>query len=120
MALTYDLSKVKDRQQFFPDTESGDLNPVTTTIIFGTMITGIGELTEQNAPEFYARLHLAEQLRGPLAYNGHGEPITITPQYVKGHIGLKTNVFPKETRAAWLKRYVSPELTESVQKFHDA
>lgn len=86
------------------------MNPVTETIIFMTVVTGIGELTDETIPEFQARLDFIYALTGQaelLAFkDGEDEPteIRITREDLERHKGLSTNVFPIEKRAAWTKR----------------
>ena len=88
------------------------LSPLTHQLIFATMSTGIGEITENTYQEFWARLVWVDRV------SGHGDRKTnewdkkskawverdVTVADVKAHIGLSTNVWPMEKRAAWLKR----------------
>jgi hypothetical protein len=95
--------------------------PYTDVLIWYTMFTDIGwEVTEENAPEFYARIHLMEKLGSPLlsapARTKSGRlakrggrpylvPCYITPEDVKSVIGLRVNVSP-EPRLKWAKKKV--------------
>ncbi|MGZ4659692.1 MAG: hypothetical protein ACXVYB_00265 [Arthrobacter sp.] len=73
--------------------------PQKESLIFSTMSVGIGAITEENCEEWYSRY-----LQTYLAY-GWGEPY-LTLQHVKYGIGLRTNVFPKETPAAFRKKLI--------------
>lgn len=90
MSLNWDLRAIESR-----DLSEEGLR-VTESLIWGTMATGIGEITEENWAEFHARLAFAAKLDGIEA---------VSPQKVRAHIGLKTNVFPNKTRAQWLRRF---------------
>lgn len=80
---------------------------VTQGIIFGCMITGIGEITEKTAGEWYARYKVIANLKGFTPY---------TRAEVNERIGLKTNVFGVESRAKWLKRHFDRILDEYANK----
>jgi hypothetical protein len=104
MALNWNLEKCKDLEEIKSKEEWG----VTESIIWTTMITAIGHITENNWKEFLFRVKVIERLSGPLL-NKHGEkgvePMYFTPEMIKKRIGLHTNV-STETRAAWMKGYV--------------
>lgn len=88
------------------DIKKGDQiwNPVTTSLVWATIAVDLGEITEKNAAEFYARLAFVEKHDGPFLTRG-GEPRPITPQDVRAHIGLTANVSNK-TRSQWMKRFL--------------
>jgi hypothetical protein len=99
MALTYDLTKVEDWETKYPNVVTKNykgkdeyaMNPVTNIIIFGTIITGIRDLTEKTANEYFTRLKMSELASGDgYLRNGDG-PRGITYQEVLDHIGLHTN-----------------------------
>lgn len=100
MALHFDLTRVN------PLTKR---DGVTDTLIFATMIVGMGEITEKNAAEFWDRLDLIQHLNGPLMdgtdSEGKSTPVAVTFEDVQNHIGLRTNV-ALETWAKFLKRNV--------------
>jgi hypothetical protein len=79
---------------------------------FYMMFTALGwEVTNSNAEDFYCRIKLHEKLVGPIYYLD-GEPLDITPEMVKAHIGLRANVSP-ETWNQYVKRLTSHEQGES-------
>jgi len=124
MALTYDLSTIKDYKTVcFDEGEDGGMKPATHSIIFATMAVGIGDLTEKNAPEFYARLHLYERMVGAFLVkmdDGKRVDVPFTPEDVRAHIGLRTNVGPVETRSKWLKRVTDRTLSDALYVYNQA
>lgn len=99
MAINWDIRDVNNHDEvcLYLDGEEKCIKNTTRAIIFGCLATGIGEITEKNWSEWYARYKFWCQA----AALG----TMITAQDVKNHIGLKTNVFPKETRAKFLKKF---------------
>lgn len=93
----------------FESLQSEEEWTVTDTLIWATMIVGMREITEANAAEFYARLHIFESLNGSLVFsfdeNGERQPHFITPEDVMKRIGLRTNA-STETFAAFTKRHL--------------
>lgn len=82
------------------------------SLIFSCMSVGIGEITEANVEEWYQRY-----LQTYRAY-GWGETY-LSLEDVRNGIGLTTNVFPKETRAAFGKkiaRIVDQKATEELRE----
>jgi len=101
VALTWDITGCKDHE----DLLSEENYPTTEAMIFATMGVGIGHITEANWAEFYARMIVAE-------YYG----TEFTPALIRRYIGLRTNVFPTETRAKWLKRVMGSRLDEAMYR----
>lgn len=75
------------------------LNPVTESLIWATIAVGLGCITDENWKEFYYRLKMYE------AHNGEPfmEHFPVTPEMIKAHIGLRTNV--SNTRSAPVARW---------------
>jgi hypothetical protein len=90
--------------------------PMTEVFIWQTMSVGIGRITEENAPEFYARLKMWEAIVGDLfqrrnTETGKWEYVGVSFDDVKKRIGLSTNV-TTISRSEWLKsvsKYISRE-----------
>jgi hypothetical protein len=99
MSLTYDLNGIENYEKVC--LIDGKVSDVTTVITFATMNVGIRNLTAENAPEFYARLKVAEKLLGYFIVDGKGKGIAITWEMVEAHIGLSTNASSK-TRTQFL------------------
>jgi hypothetical protein len=85
------------------------LNPVTEALIWATISVGIGEITAANAQEFYARLSTYERTTGAAFLrqpndDGSVSDYHITPADILAHVGLRTNVFPKESDAKFREK----------------
>lgn len=93
MTLDFDLSKIENRDTVCKNKE-GELSAVTHTLIFAGLVTGINEITDKNWPEFYARLNIYERLFGSYLRDKDGNEVVFTPQDIRDHIGLRTNVNP--------------------------
>lgn len=97
-------------------------SPITHTLIWSTMAVGIGVLDDETIPEFHARLALLAKLGHfgtvtlPVVEDGEWtgewhEARSITLEEVRAHKGLKTNVFPMESRASFVKRWITTDNT---------
>jgi hypothetical protein len=82
------------------------LKPATETLIWICLAIDIGEITQTNWEEWFLRARVWEKSMGALRGRGKDQQF-ITPEEVKAHIGLKTNVFPKSTAAAFAKKMVT-------------
>jgi hypothetical protein len=116
MSLNYELSKIENFEEVcyepHPDGDGRRMKAVTHAIIMGTMTVGMGQITPETASTFYARMKAVEKLHGWWVVNGaDGTGIPITPEDIRNHIGLRTNV-GKESDAAWAKRIMSGALHE--------
>ena len=133
MALSFDLSKVKDLEKKYPFTSTTnsegkkvtDFNDVTNAIIFGTVFVGMGEITEKTAEEFYIRFRMQEIMysNGFILKPGSREKNKaryrrIKYQEVKDHIGLKTNVafVPKRSFHASVTRILRSRAEEGLPR----
>ena len=103
MSLNFDLSKIENRQSVCFD-EDGYMRPVTEAIIWTTMAVGMGNITEKNWTEFWARYEVMRRVDGTKTFFQASD--------VKNHIGLHTNVFPEESRTKWMKLVVSRTLDD--------
>ena len=96
MALHWNLKNIKNHEDvcFYTD-DSGlkNMEPLTNQFIWLTMIVDIGEITEENATQFYARVSLLEKLNGAFMWEEDNTPYFVTYEDVKKHIGLSTNVY---------------------------
>lgn len=109
MSLNWNLKEIKNNEEVCWRTdEVGDeyMNRVTDTLIWCTIFVSLGEITEQNAPQFYARVHFLERMQGgPFLHDpgedGEPEDRYITLADVEKHIGLSTNVFDRDTDYRW-------------------
>lgn len=101
MSLDFNLKTVADHVTVCFD-GNGDLKPVTQELIWNCLRIEMGEITEDNADEFYARVQFMTALRGSMWQMPNGD-LKITPEDVVAHIGLRTNV-PTVHRQRWLTR----------------
>lgn len=93
MSLNYKLTNVKDWEKvcFI----GANLNPTTESIIWMTIATGIGNITERDALTFYRRCRYYWALFSTAP--------AFTWEDVQAHVGLQTNVW-RESKKAWSKR----------------
>lgn len=127
MALRWDLSNIRDWENVCRITATYDephsgikvgdriTSPVTTALIWLCVAVDLPGITEENAPEFFARTRLTEQMHGQQLIRAEvdgkrpeGEKAFITMDEVIAHIGLSVNVTTK-VRSSWLKK-VSSEM----------
>lgn len=107
MALTWDASKVKNW--------SDQNAQISDQIIWCMMFTGTPAITEANAQELYARIHLMEHLQGTFLSNADtGEPIYIGLADIKARIGLSTNV-SSMTRGQFVKQKLDHFFAETLR-----
>lgn len=106
MSLNYDLSKV-DHYNDMTEAERDAEWATTQGMIFQTMGVGLGEITEDNAVEFYIRQRIWNKLHGFPPY---------TVEQVRQYIGLKTNV-SDETSAQWRKRLIDSARRDAAYKY---
>lgn len=109
MSLNFDLTACKTRlgeARYNSITtspwDSKKWHPVTDSLIWNCMFTGLGEITEKNVDEFAARLAILRMKHGDELQYGDGTSVALTRKDVENHIGLRTNAFPAKTRAKWL------------------
>ncbi len=107
MSFNWDLQNIDDHKaKCWVKVEDGyQLAPVTETLIWASLGTGIGTITEKNWREVYARIVFLEGLYGTFLRNADGEPRPITPQDIIEHLGLWTNVGSDEAVTKWWKRH---------------
>jgi hypothetical protein len=114
MSLNFDLKKIEDYETVCYDGD-GNIKPVTNSLLWATMTLDMGQITEANAGEFYARLILWTKLVGAFYMKQDGTAIEVTAEDVVAHIGLTTNVITR-TRPQWYARQINPILNEYRQE----
>ena len=85
MPLNYDLQNVE------ADLDDKNVAMVSNALVWGTLSIAMGKITKENWKEFYTRCHMIETIHGAWLRDKKG-PRPITPDDVKSHIGLRTNV----------------------------
>jgi hypothetical protein len=105
MALTWNLEGIADYKAtcWIGDGDDVRMNPVTETLIFGTMSVDLGSITRENVTEFAARFRVIERVHGAMLRNADGTDRYVTDDEFIAHIGLVANVSNK-TRAQWARR----------------
>lgn len=78
-------------------------HPITEAIVWRCMGIGMGKITEENIPEFYARSMWYDLITESTPLRMNGEELHLSVEMLKSHIGLTTNV-GTETRAKFFKR----------------
>jgi hypothetical protein len=120
MALTWDLTEIKDSKElcWVPSSEEGkvELGVVTHTLIWASMLIGMNSITEKNSKEFHKRLIEFEVVHGAGMIIEDGEARQPTLKEVQSHAGLKTNATVMEGRK-WgnnIKRLVKEEANRRI------
>ena len=109
MSLNYNLTNIPDHESICYREINGEthLAPLTTSLIFSTMLIDMDSITEENAVEFLARCEMAARIYDAflqMQNTDTGEIINkhYTLEMIRSHIGLKTNA-NNYTRKQWLK-----------------
>jgi len=109
MALSWNITDVKDWKKI----DEEGIRGVLDTLLYMTMIVGMGEITEKNYKQFFARLDFAQKVSGPFMWavnqkSKKPKNVLFTEEHIKRFIGLSTNV-TYETPSAWVKRFLRQE-----------
>lgn len=94
MALTWDVTKIKDYETNFPDIEQDGKklwNPATDALVWAMLAIDIMEITESNVDEVFTRISMWEQTCGAFRYKGT-ESIYFSYEEIVKHIGFRTNI----------------------------
>lgn len=96
-------------------------HPVTNAIVWASISVELGGITETNAEQWYARLHIIERLFGPMLIRGssHVGAPEITADEVRAHIGLTVNVSPKSD-AKWRNHQITYAINDNVGVYRRA
>lgn len=107
MSLNFNFAKIANfkavvYEQDPARPETNRIKPLTETLIYGTMLTGIGDLkTDEDCEDYYDRIAAYEKLHGPFLWEApKDETSPMRPRYITLadvllHKGLTTNVFPR-------------------------
>lgn len=107
MALNWNIIKCSNHKSL----QTEDEWPITNALIWATMSVGIRDITEENIPEFYARLRVWEDIAGPMLWGKDEETGKLVERKIevddlRKRIGLHTNA-SSMTRAEWRKNLAS-------------
>lgn len=100
MSLNWNIQDVRDSDELKTDENW----PLVNTMIFATIAVGIGDLSKETAPNFYARMKAT------------GNYPEIEPHHVERLIGLRTNV-SYETDLQWIKRWFTYEIRDRKREY---
>ena len=118
MALTYDLTTVKDWKENYPAKVNPDgeerMNDTTNMLIFVSMITGIREITNTNSQEVFSRIRMSEMIHGGYFVDGNGGYRNVTLKEVTDHVGLKTNA--SDISKAKFNGYMTKQMREKIDR----
>ena len=112
MALHYDFTKIENYEPVCWQ-ENGNIQPVTDALVWLTVGCELGEITEENYRDFFARIKVFEKLFGAFLYGEDGKDSYLTEDNIKAHIGLTTNVLNKSFESFMLK--ISNKLKEDYK-----
>lgn len=73
-------------------------------VAMGALAVGMPDLNEKTAEEWLMRLRAWEIVDGPMLRDGDGNGVPVTMEALRPYFGTRTNVFPKETAAAFKRR----------------
>ena len=119
MSLNWNAQDVHDIDALHGDEVQWE---VTKAIVFRTMLTNMGEITEKNYEEFYTRIALCDRLFGSLIgltdEDGEMKDYFITLADVKRRIGLETNVHEQSKAKfnGWLVRTLRRDVERSIRE----
>lgn len=72
-------------------------------VVYGSMLIGMGELTELTAREYLTRLRAWEIVDGAWLRDSNGDPVKVTMEHLRPFFGTRTNVL-NETAAKFKRR----------------
>tara|TARA_Y100000296_G_C5165152_1_gene254142 strand:+ start:1263 stop:1682 length:420 start_codon:yes stop_codon:yes gene_type:complete len=122
MALSWDLTKIENVKELCwtpcKDEEGKfELEVVTNTLIWSTMLIGMNSITEKTSKEFHKRLIEFEIIHGEGMLIEDGKNRQPTLEEVRLHVGLKTNATPMDSRK-WgsnLRRMIKEEAQRRIR-----
>lgn len=91
MSLDYQLGGIKDWETVCKNPTTGKLKGSTETLIWITIPTLMGEITEKNKDEFLLRCRMYENMRGAMRTYPDGRAVFVSREEVEAHVGLRTN-----------------------------
>ena len=119
MSLNWNAQDVHDIDALHGDEVQWE---VTKAIVFRTMLTNMGEITEKNYEEFYTRIALCDRCLGSTLVmkddDGEMKDYFITLADVKRRIGLETNVHEQSKAKfnGWLVRTLRGDVEWSIRE----
>jgi hypothetical protein len=117
MALNWNVENIDNYKQvcWIGEGDKRRMNPVTETLIYGTISVGLGSITDKNVDEFAARFRIIEKVHGPFLIKDGDKPWHLSDEDFIAHIGLSCNV-SNETRAQWASRLFNKKQTSITEE----
>jgi len=116
MSLDYNFEDIKNfedicyRPAIMENGEQSEdmvqVSPITESIVWATMSTGLHKITEKNLKDWYIRLNVLSGLFGPpmqRIIDGERVGVDISIQDLITHIGLRTNAETYTEAQFWMK-----------------
>jgi hypothetical protein len=100
MSLDWNVSGCKNDEEIWMSTEVE--GPITEAIVWSSLVVKLGNITEKNWSEWYARYEIWNRV---MCFDNNLEP-----KDFHRRIGLSTNVHPAESRSKWLNGAIKNEL----------
>lgn len=80
-------------------------------VVYGALMVGMPDLTEATAEEWLTRLRAWEIVDGPMLSD---TPVTM--DHLRPYFGTRTNVFPKQTAAAFKRRVADAVISKAAYR----
>ena len=105
MSLNWDIGDCENYEEITMDQEvEGDK---TEQIVWSSLITKLGDITESNWYEWYARYVIWNRV--------HCFDNDLEAKDFHRRIGMTTNVFPAESRSKWLNGVIKKQLKQAEE-----
>lgn len=117
MSLDFSYKNVRNWEELCEPDKPHQPNAKTTLIIHLLMPVGIGEVTPKTVPEIWERIEILQALDGPYLHGGEPGTEWLTRADIERLIGLTTNIFPKETKAAFMRRMEKAALERVIRAY---
>jgi hypothetical protein len=112
MSLDFQLTEIRDYLELYTDDK---LEPKWEAFILMTISTGIGVVTEKNVDEVWERMNIVQAVDGPWLRQGMAA-MWFSRDDVVRMVGLRTNVFPKESKASFMRKMSKSALDKAVYR----
>ena len=117
MSLDFSYKNVRNWEELCEPDKPHQPNAKTTIIIHLLMPVDIGEITPKTVTEIWERIEVLQALDGPFLRGGEPGTEWLTRADIERLIGLTTNIFPKETKAAFMRRMEKAALARVIRAY---
>lgn len=119
MSLNFDFTRIENYKE--KCWKGDEVDPLCEALIWATLMTDIGFLTEEVAEEFLTRMKIAygtPVLHRRDEETGEMKPSWPTLEEIKSFAGLKTNV-PTLSRREWIQKRLRVEKEKMLRRFSE-